>query len=40
VEVVEDSKKFRDVSPKAYAHLQQEVKELHRAVVAMKRMLD
>lgn len=40
VEVVEDSRQFRGVSPRAYAHLRREVSQLHRAVVALKRQLD
>lgn len=40
VDVVEDSKRFRDVPPRAYAHLRREVGQLHRAVIALKRQLD
>jgi hypothetical protein len=40
VEVVEDSQRFRNIPPRAYAHLREEVRQLHRAVVALKRELD
>jgi hypothetical protein len=40
VEVVQDSRRFRGMSEHAYAHLWQEVQQLHRAVIAMKRQLD
>jgi hypothetical protein len=39
VEVVEDSKRFRDIPAKAYNHLRQEVGQLHRAVLVMKRQV-
>ena len=40
VEVVEDSRLFRGVSERGYAHLRQEVRQLHRSVIALKRMID
>jgi hypothetical protein len=39
-EVVEDSRQFRNVPERAYAHLRQEVAQLHRAIVALKRQTD
>ena len=40
VEVVEEGKHFREIPPRAYAHLREEAGELHRAVRAMMRELD
>jgi len=40
VDVVEEAKHFREVPPRAYAHLREEAGELHRAVRAMMRELD
>jgi hypothetical protein len=40
VEVVEDSRQFRNIPEGAYAHLRQKVNQLHRPVIAVKRQLD
>jgi hypothetical protein len=40
VEVVEDARNFRGVTERGYSHLRQEVRQLHRSVIALKRMID